>query len=122
VYDYRTDVREDEFAVSTGGAETTGNVTLIKAVYDDDTQTIAITSDDADDTPAYSDYDTTTRELEVSGLAVSTNRTLTVAYDIDALSASAAISTLMDYLSWIWFILLAGFPAAAIAAVFMGRR
>ena len=121
IYDYRTDVREDPFTVVTAPAVTTGNMTLIKPIYDNDTATTAFSSNNTNDSPLYAAYDTATRELQVSGLAANSTRLLTVSYDVDALSASAAVSTLMDYLSWIWFILLAGFPAAAIAAIFMGR-
>lgn len=121
VYDYRTDVREDSFTVATAPDVHTGNVTLIKPIYDNDTATTAYSSNDTNDSPLYSTYNTATRELEVSGLAADTTRLLTVSYDIDALSASAAISTLMDYVSWIWFVLLVGFPAAALAAIFFGR-
>jgi len=122
IYDFRTDVRDDNFyGIETGVGVTTSNVTLHTNIYDDDTETIDILSDESTDIPAYSAYDTGTRVLTVSGLAASGNRTLTVSYDIDALSASAAVSNFMDVVSWIWFILLVAFPAAAIAAIFMGR-
>ena len=121
VYDYRTDLRTDAFTVVTAPAATTGNVTLIKPVYDDDTSTISFSSNDTNDSPLYSNYDTATRELEVSGLEADTTRLLSLEYDVDALNGSDAINTLMDYISWIWFILLVGFPAAALAAIFMGR-
>jgi len=122
IYDFRTDVRDDNFyGIETGVGVVTANVTLHTSLYDDDTDTIGILSNETDDIPAFSTYDTATRELEVGGLAASGNRTLTVSYDIDALSASTAVSNFMNVVSWIWFILLAAFPAAAIGAIFMGR-
>ena len=122
VYDYRTDVREDPFTVVTAPAVVTGNVTLIKPIYDNDTTTTFFSSNNTNDLPLYAAYNTVTRELQVSGLEADATRLLAVSYDVDAMSSSAAISTLMDYLSWIWFILLVGFPAAAIAAIFMGKE
>lgn len=122
IYDFRTDIREDEFNnVETGSGETTANVTLLKPVYDDDTNTIDILSNTSDDTPAYSSYNTTTRALEVSGLAASTNRTLTVSYDINAFSGQDGFETFFDYLPYFYYVLIAIFPAAAIAAIWLGR-
>ena len=96
IYDYRTDVRDDPFTLPTGVAETGANMTLIKPIYDNDTATLGFLSDNVSDSPIYTAYDTATRELEVSGLAANTTRLLTVSYDVDAMSASAAVSTLMD--------------------------
>lgn len=121
VYEFRTDIRSDAFDVTTAAGVTAANVTLHTAIYDSDIQTIVYSSDNTSDTPAYSDYDSNTRRLEVSGLNANDTRTLDIAYDVDALNASTAVSTFLDTLAWIWFILLAAFPAAAIAAIFLGR-
>ena len=120
VYDFRTDVREDAFSVDTAAAGTTANVTLIKAVYDNDTNTIGYVSSIAE-TPVYSSYNTTSRQLLTSGLTGSTTRTLTVNYDTNALTHSGAIDTLIDWWPFIWFMLITAFPIAAIVAIFTGR-
>jgi hypothetical protein len=107
--------------VETLAAVTTGNVTLFRAVYDDYVSTIDITSSDSDDEPLYSSYNSTTRLLVFSGLAASTNRTISVNYDIDAIPESTAINTLLDYAVWIYWILVIGLIAAAIAAIWVMR-
>ena len=94
VYDYRTDVREDSFNIFTFAANTTGNMTLLKAIYDNDTSTLGFISNNTSDLPLYFAYNTTTRELEVSGLAANQSRLLDVSYDVDALGDAVAVSTL----------------------------
>ena len=121
-YDFRTDVKEDTFRVGTGAGVTSGNVTLVKEVYNDDSSTISITSDDSDDIPVLVAYHPTTRLLDLSGLAISSNRTLTVSYDVDALGASTALSNFIDKVPWIWLICLICFPIAAIVYIIFGMR
>ena len=121
IYDFRTDVQEDSFTSDTAVGQTTDNVTLSKVLYDNDTQTIDILSSISDDVPAYSSYNGTTRLLGISSLSANTTRTLTVSYDVDALSASNAINNFLDAISWIWLLCIAVFPMAALAAIFLGR-
>lgn len=120
IYDFRTDVREDSFSVTTG-AVTSANVTLVKEVYDDDTSTIELTSDNTSDSPTFSSYDTATRGLTVSGLSADTTRDLTVAYDVYALTGWDAIDTLLSRFDLIWLICIFSFGPAALAAIFLGR-
>jgi hypothetical protein len=122
VYSFRTDVKLDEFRIETDGATTTANVTLLKSVFDNDTSTISITSDAYVDAPVFIAYDSTTRKTDIAGLLISTNRTLTVAYDYDALSASTALSNFIDKVGWVWLIVLVIFPVAAIAALFLNKE
>ncbi len=122
IYDFRTDSRTDTFLQETLPGETTANVTLTKPIYDDDTNTIDLLSSISTDSPAYASYNATSRLLGIDSLAASENRTLTVSYDIDALNASPAISTLMDNLPYLWLICIAVFPGAALVAIFTGRQ
>lgn len=121
-YDFRTDLKEDTFRVQTGAGVSTGNVTLVKALYLNDTSTIDVTSDDADDTPTVVAYNSTTRKLDLSGFAESSNRTIAVSYDVDALGASSALSNFIDKVPWIWLIALVCFPIAAIVYIIFGMR
>ena len=121
-YDFRTDLRTDTFTVETGAAETTGNCTLVKDIYDDDVTTIELSSSDSDDSPLYSSYNATSRFLSFSGLAVSTNRTITVDYDVDALEGNDAIDTLVDQLPWIFIVITICFPCAGLALIIMGVK
>lgn len=120
ILDFRTDDRDDTFSTETG-AGTTANVTLLKALFDDDIGSVSIASDLATDIPLASSYNATPRQLLVSGLTVTANRTMVVTYDVDALAGSATINTFVDRLSWIWMLVVIAFVPAALAAIFTGR-
>jgi len=120
IYDFRTEVQEDTFSSTTGGAETTDDVVLSHLLYDDDTQTIDILSSSDNDTPVVSAYIAGTRTLTVAGLLADSTRTLTVSYDIDALVGSDALDVLTDRVPWIWLICIAVFPAAALVSMLKG--
>lgn len=117
VYDYRTDIYYDYYNWETVAANTTANVVLTNPIYNNDTNTITIQSDLATDVPLYSAYNTTTRLLDMTGLTAGANRTLTVYYDINALLSQPALSTLMDWLPYIWMIMVSVLPMAGIYAI-----
>lgn len=121
VYDFRTDLRTDEFTSPTGVGVTSANVTLGEPLYDDDTQTIDILSDLSTDTPAFSSYTTATRVVNISGLSANTTRILTVSYDVDALGGSDALNTFVGYVPWMWMLIIIVFPIAGLAAIWTGR-
>jgi hypothetical protein len=121
IYDFRTEVEEDTFNYATAANVTTGNVTLQEEVYDDDTDTIGISSDLTGDVPLFSAYNTTTRLLDMTGLLESSNRTLTVEYDTNALSDNAALDTLLSWVPYIWIMLVCGLPIAALYVYIRGR-
>ena len=121
IYDFRTMLRTDTFNYETGAAETTANVTLSNILYDDDTDTIDILSSISDDVPLFSSYNSTVRLLDMTDLAVSENRTLTVTYDIDSLGGSDAVNTLLDRFPFIWMLCVIAFPMVALFAIFTGR-
>lgn len=121
IYDFRTDLREDEFTSPTGVGVTTANVSLGKPIYDDDTGTVDIFSDLDTDVPTYSTYNGTTLQLGIAGLTANTTRILTVTYDIDALEGSDAISAILDIVPFIWLLIAIAFPPAALFAIFTGR-
>jgi len=119
IYDFRTDVREDNFTVITGVGVTNSTVQLFTDIYDDDISMIDLSSNDGDDTPTYSSYNSTTRNLVVTGLSANTTRTLSVWYDIDALTESGAVGNLLDMLDLFWLLVIIGFPAAGLVAIFV---
>lgn len=121
IYDFRTDIREDVFAVTTGGAETTTAEVLLKPVYDDDTGTISLLSDLATDTPALDAYTPATQVVDISGLTADSSRELTVTYDTDALSVHAAVSIVMDLLPMIWILILVAFPVVSLIVIVKRR-
>lgn len=121
IYDFRTDLQTDTFSVSTNATATAANVTLLNVLYDNDTTTISILSDTSADIPVYSSYNITSRDLEMSGLAVSTTRIITASYDVDALEGSDAINTIVGYVPFIWLLAIIGFAPAALVAIFTGR-
>ena len=118
-YALLTDLREDNFTVTTDNATTTGTVQLVKDIYDDDVTTITLSSDDVDDSPLYSSYNATSRALIVSGLAVSTARTLTVGYDVDAINSSA-FSSALTVGGYPWLIMIVLFPLGGLIWLWAG--
>lgn len=120
VYDFRTDLREDEFNVTTEDV-TSANVTLGKPLYEDDTGTIDIISDESTDNATFGSYTTGTRVLNITALSANVTRILTVSYDIDALEGSDALNTFVGYIPWIWMLIIIVFPIAGLAAIFTGR-
>jgi hypothetical protein len=122
VYDFRTDVKEDSFYYSTGVGVTVANVTLTKALYNDDQSTASAISDYSTDLPVVAGYHTSTRVLDLTGLAGNYTRTLTVSYDFDGLGGSSAINTVADRLGWIWLLCIIVFAPAALASMWIGRK
>jgi hypothetical protein len=117
VYDFRTDQKTDQFYVNTA-ATTTANVTLLKSLYNADISTISMFSTDSPDVPVVVSYNATNRVLNVGGLATSSNRTLDVSYDYDALGSSSAINLFLDKVAWIWLLCVIAFAPAALIAIF----
>lgn len=117
VYDFRTDQREDTFNLATAVGETAANVTLLKAIYDNDTSTIGYTSN-ISEVPTFVSYNATTRQVWTSGLTANETRALAVTYDIDALGGNQAVGTLMNYVPLIWILTIVGLPIAAIIVLF----
>lgn len=120
VYDFRTELREDEFTSPTADGAA-ANVTLSKPIYDDDTGTLDFFSDLATDTPAYNTWDNTTQVVNITGLTANTTRILLVSYDVNALEGYDAIGIVVDRFPFIWILLIIVFPIGAFAAMFMGR-
>jgi len=121
VYQWRTDVRTDNFNVDTAVAATTSNVTLHGTLYDSDTNTVSFLSDTVTDVPAATSYNATSRQLLVTGLTHNSTRSLEVSYDIDALLAWPGVDVLADRIGFIWMLCIIAFPMAALFAIFTGR-
>ena len=121
VYDFRTELRVDEFSSTTGVGATSVNETLGKPIYDDDTGTIDILSDDSTDVPAFNIYASTSHSVNITGLTADTTRVLTVSYDVDALEGFDAINTFVDRIPFFWMLLIIIFPVAGIAYLFLRR-
>lgn len=116
VTDFRTDAREDDFSVNTAVGVTSANVVLVKSLYDNDTNLISFNST-LSETPTFSSYNSTTKQVNVATLTANTSRTLTVFYRTDALPDSTGINTMLDWWYYIWILLLIAFPIAAIVAI-----
>ena len=121
IADFITDLRTDTLSATTAVAATTANVTLLDSLYDDDIGSVAIFSDDDTDTPLANSYNTTSRALNITGLTANATRVLEVTYDIDALGGSPAVVIFVGNLPFIWLIVIAVFPMAAIFVIFRNR-
>ena len=118
VYDFRTDVKTQPVTITTGANVTTANIVLVKALYDDDTSTISFTSN-ISEAPSISGYVSVTRTLSTANLTAGVTRALEVSYDVDALSDSAAMATVVNILDFVWLLSIIVFPIAALAALFL---
>ena len=121
IYDFRTDLAEDTFSVATSNVSSNATVVLAQALYNNDSSTIGVTSNLTADNPAFNSYNSTTRATLFTGLSSITTRTLTVTYDIDALSGDVALDAVMDLTPYIWYLCIVAFPIAGLAAIFTGR-
>lgn len=122
IYDFRTDVREDNFTITTDPEETTASVVLLKELYDDDTETITVLSSIETDTPALSTYTSATRTLLITGLDDDTNRVLNVTYSIAAFPVGSALDTIMGITPFIIYLLLIAFPVVGLIAIWKFNR
>ncbi len=78
---WRTQNITESFAVTTGGGETTENVTLASDLFQATTSEVeSITSTLGGETPVASSYTEATNVLLVAGLTESQSRTLTINY------------------------------------------
>lgn len=121
IYDFRTDLREDTFGVTTGVGETSANVVLVKQIYDDDVITLSLSSNLTTDNPAYSSYDNGTRALAISGFTSNATRSLIVGYDVAAFTSTSAIDAFLGRLPYIWMVCVICLAPAALIAIFTGR-
>lgn len=105
--------------VTTGAGAYSANVTLGRAVYNDETQSISdITSNTSSDTPTAASYNSVSQVLEVSGLDQSVTRTLSVAFSIDSTTLAAGAAAFLTLLRWFWAFLILGTIGGAIYAFF----
>lgn len=109
-HDLQTDVQTDVFeGVTTGAGETAADVVLTVDLYQDETaHVLSVTSDNESDTPVAGTYTAATNTLNVTGLAESDTRTLTVQYEYDALTNYTGMGALVGITPLlIWVAILA---------------
>ena len=82
---FRLDDQVDPFVETTGGAETTADVTLSQDLYGDETRNASVSSNVTGDAPVASSYVSATNVLTITGLQVSTSHYLTITYKINRL-------------------------------------
>lgn len=86
INEFRTTDIEEPYNVSTGSEETSVDIILVHELFGDNTISAAVTSNLTGDAPVASAYDSTTRELTVTGLQENNSRRLTIDYETDALT------------------------------------
>lgn len=79
------ETQTDQGNITTGGGETTGNITLATPLYMDRLSSVSsITSTLGTDAPSSTAYTAATQLLVYGGLTASDNRIITVVYEYDA--------------------------------------
>jgi len=115
-----TDEYTQSFAgVATGGATYIEDVTLGRAMYNDDTSSVSsISSNDTDDSPTADSYNSVSRVLTVSGLDASTTRTLTIVFMIDSPTLPTGAASFLALFRWFFVFIVIGMAGGAIYAFF----
>ena len=118
--DSRTEEYNQTFAgVTTGAGAYAANVTLGRAIYNNDTTAITtISSNITPDSPSVSTFNTVSRTLEVGGLDASQIRTLSVTYNIDSTILPDGVSAFLVLLRWFYIFIIVGMAGGAIYAFF----
>lgn len=105
--------------VATGAGEYADNVTLSRAVYNDETASVTdVSSNTSSDTPSASSLNTVSRALEVSGLDDSQTRTLAVTFLIDSTTLPTGVGAFMVLVRWFYIFVIIGMSGGAIYAFF----
>ena len=104
---WRTQDLSEDFVVTTGGGETTANVTLAADLFQASTAEVqSITSTLGGESPAASTYTEATNVLLVAGLTESQSRTLTIEYYAEP--ENAVMSAIGPFLAVLIFFGLIG--------------
>lgn len=119
-YAFRTDVKTNTFNVSTPVATTNATVVLLNHLYDDNINTVAVTSNTSESPIPFS-WDSSTKSLIITGLSANVTHSLVVSYDVAAFATTNTISILLDKLPFIWMLIVVAFAPAALVAIFMGK-
>lgn len=123
VKSFRTDVISQDFTLSTAAGITTGNVTLSHALWNSDvTEVTRISSDNSTDSPVADNYTTSSKRLNLTGLAPNITRTLTVDYRSAGLSEYAGADQISTNIPGIVIGFAALIPLTALAALLISRR
>jgi len=111
-----------EAGVTTGAGVTAANVVLDEAVWDDSTSHItSITSDEVTDVPVAGTYTAATKTLNVTGLAESDSRTLTIVYEYDGLEDYTGMGAMAGVAPLLIFIGVLGVVMGGLYTSFKGR-
>lgn len=115
-----TDSYSQSFAgVTTGAGEYSENVTLSRALYNDDADSVTgVSSNITSDTPTAGTYNTVSHAVEITGLEASQVRTITVDFEIDSTTLPDGVATFLALWRWFWIFIITGLAAGAIYAFF----
>lgn len=119
-HDIRTDPCTVTGDITTGVGELDGDVVFTVPLYNDTTANInTLTSDNVADTPVAGTYTAATNTLNVTGLAASDSRTITITYTGDATADYTGLGSLVSIAPLIIFV---GLLFAGGLSVFTGIR
>lgn len=105
--------------VTTGAGEYTTNVTIGRAIWNNDTTSVEeITSNSTADSPTAYAYNSASRVLTVSGLAESEERTLAVSFLIESTTLEPGVGTFLTITRWFWVLGIICFLGVSVYAFF----
>jgi len=98
---WRSSSATENFIVTTNGSQTAMNVTLSHDLYKASVSEVTSVTSNATESPVATNYTSTGTKLEVSALAISTTRTLTVTYTAE--TDDVVMQSLGPFLSFLIF-------------------
>lgn len=115
-----TDDYSQSFAgVTTGAGEYSENVTLSRALYNNDADSVtSVSSNVSSDSPTAGTYNTVSHAVEITGLEQSQVRTVTVNFEIDSTSLPTGVATFAGLFRWFWIFIITGLMVGAVYAFF----
>ena len=116
--DFRTDVLEEEFSVITGVGETTATLQLDDTLWNDSRSYItSITSGEDTDNPSATSYNSTNRQVTISGLTANTTRVIALKYKSNALEDAEAAETIILHMPSALLVAVILIPVLALVAL-----
>ncbi len=123
VESFRTDVKTQNYNISTAVGSTNTSVALSNSLWNSDVSYVTgISSNTTGDSPVADNYTVASRSLSISGLAGNTTRLLSVDYRAAGLTSNPAADQASTFLPGIVVGLIILVPMVLVASLLAGNR
>ena len=121
VFDFRTDIIEEEFVMDTAGGVTNTTVQLGEPLWDASVAYAQVSSNDTTETPTTNSYTSATRALIITNLNAGTGHILTVSYNTEGLSGYTGAEAGVTKLPLAVVVSIVILPLALLVLLFLRR-